>query len=108
MKRCLVLLLALPLIGCYADQQQQLGRCIFDAGNKYPQGTWLPGRERQSFVWLCMAANGYQLNRLRDVCSRSLMPMDNAVLFAQCYEPIGKFAFLIHKFELALRRPLSK
>ena len=29
MKRGWILLLALPLMGCYADQQEQLGGCMF-------------------------------------------------------------------------------
>jgi len=82
MKQFLILLLTLPLMGCYADQQQQLGRCIFDAENIHPDSTWLSDDARQNYTWLCMAANGFRLNRLQNTCEGSASSKRDVVLFA--------------------------
>ena len=108
MKRCLVLVLALPLMSCAADQQQQLAKCVFEAEQEYQSETWLYDESRQSFVWLCMAANGYRLNRQHEICSRAFTPTGNAVLYAQCYEPIGTTARLIYSFEKMIGRTSNR
>jgi hypothetical protein len=104
MRRCLILLLALPLTGCFADQQLQLGRCMVDAESKYPNATWWVGGERQNYVWLCMAANGYELNRWQKSCRALISPTPDTVLYPQCYQPVGKFVSLLYKLEVALER----
>ena len=105
MKRYLILLIALPLAGCYADRkQEQLARCVYDAETSYPNATWLLGDARQSYVWLCMAAQGYTLSRARNTCTGNYSLASDAVLYAQCYQPSAKFPSLVYKFEKALGR----
>jgi hypothetical protein len=100
MKRYLIFLIAWPLAGCdvnstNADQknatqkQVQLARCVYEAETSYSSATWLPGDARQSYVWLCMAAQGYALNRGR-TCEAKATPAADAALYAQCYEPNSK------------------
>ena len=104
MKRCLALLLALPLMGCFADQQQQLAKCIADAELEHENETWLVQGSRQQYVWLCMAASGYRINHRQDACGKTLSPMADTPLYAQCYEPIARFSLLIHKLETRFGR----
>ncbi|HTS40398.1 MAG TPA: hypothetical protein VMH84_07650 [Xanthobacteraceae bacterium] len=89
MKRYAYLLIALPMIGQAAaqqpQQQQQLARCVFGAESDYPDSVW-PAGDRQTYVWLCMAAHGYKLSRMKNGCMGSVSGAD-AVLYAQCYEP---------------------
>src|SRR5262245_51682497 len=108
MKRCLVLLLALPLTGCFADQQQQLAKCIAEAELEHENETWLTHNARQNYVWLCMAVNGYRLNGRQENCRQTIWPMGDAALYAQCYEPIGRFSGLIHKLETKIGRTSNK
>ena len=99
MKRYVFLLIALPLAGCHAGQQeQQLAKCVFDAESNNPAETWLAGGERQTYVWLCMAAHGYTLNRGQGACERSAYAPD-AALYAQCYEPRARASALLYKME---------
>jgi hypothetical protein len=105
MKRYLILLIALLLAGCDADQKQvQLARCVYDAETSYPSATWLLGDTRQSYVWLCMAAHGYTLNRGQDTCVGKFSLANDAVLYAQCYEPSAKFSSLLYQLEKTLGR----
>jgi hypothetical protein len=104
MKRCLILLFAFSLAGCNSgQQQQQLARCASDAESVYPDGTWLAGDDRQSYVWLCMAAHGYQLNRGQGACAAS-NPTPDVALYAQCYQPSAKTSALLYRMEQALGR----
>ena len=108
MKRCLILLLALPLMGCFADQQQQLAKCIAEAELEHENETWLIADARQTYVWLCMAAYGYRLNRQQSICHHTIPPMGDAALYAQCYQPGGRFSLLIHKLEIKFGRTPNK
>ena len=107
MHRGLVLLLALPLSGCMTDQQQRLAKCISEAEQEYKDGTWVLDDLRQKYVWLCMAANGYRFNRLQSTCAAD-MPATEAVLYAQCYQPIGKASSWLQRLEVAFNRPAKK
>lgn len=107
MYRGLVLLLALPLLGCMADQQQQLAKCISEAEQEYNEGTWVLDDTRQKYVWLCMAANGYRLNRLQNACSADL-PATEAMLYGQCYQPIGKTSAWLQRLEATFSHPAKK
>ncbi len=106
MKRWLILLLAIPLVGCGAaqQQQQQLAGCIFEAENNYPGATWLAGDDRQRYVWLCMSAHGYILNRTQKSCTGKISSTLEAALYVQCYEPRTRFTFLLYKLDKALGR----
>src|SRR5262249_36592664 len=108
MKRCLIFLLALPLLGCVADQQRHLAGCISEAEREYPQDAWLMTETRQSFVWFCMAAHGYRRGRQQAACSEVLLPTDTAVLYAQCYRPTGRLSLLSYRIETAFRRARGK
>jgi len=107
MTRALVLLLALPLVGCMADQRKQLAKCISDAEREYPRTNWVDEGARQQYVWLCMAAHGYSLSPQQKICSES--PDGDLVLYAQCYEPARRTPALLQKLEIALSRsPIKK
>lgn len=105
MKRYLILLIALPLIGCGVDRpQEQLARCVYDAQTSYPTATWLLGDARQNYVWLCMAAHGYTLNRAQNACAEKSSPVADAALYAQCYEPRARLSSMVNRFENTFRR----
>jgi hypothetical protein len=99
MRYSLVLLLALPLLGCVADQQRQLADCISDAEREYPEDTWVFDDARR-YVWLCMAAYGYRLSVRQPACV-SVSGGSDAVLYAQCYRPVALASSVLHKFETA-------
>lgn len=102
MTRGLALLVVLSLLGCMADQRQQLAECISEAEREYPKSTWVSENVRQQYVWLCMAAYGYRLSPLQARCAVPLS--GDAALYAQCYEPAGKVAASLQKLEAAFRR----
>src|SRR5262249_8067517 len=105
MKRFLLLLISLPLVGCSIDQQrQQLARCIFDAEQTMVGWSWLPGDKRQTYVWLCMSIAGYQLNRSQAACRDHGLPIEDAALFAQCYEPRATTPYLTYRIERTFGR----
>jgi hypothetical protein len=110
MTRLLVLWLAFVLAGCDSGRrqeqlgQEQLAKCVFDAETDYPDTTWLAGDARQSYVWLCMAAHGYILNRGQQACARAIPAEADAVLYVQCYEPSGRLPAAFYRMETMLRR----
>ena len=101
----MILLLALPLVGCDAGQQlqQHLAQCLFDAESNYPRATWLAGDERQSYVSFCMAAHGYTLNRTQRSCAEKIYRAPEAALYVQCYEPSARLSLLLHKLKALAR-----
>jgi hypothetical protein len=103
MTRALVLSLALPLLGCVADQRQHLAKCISDAEREYPASIWVGEGARQQYVWLCMAAYGYRLNPRQMTCS-GIPSNGDPVLYAQCYEPTKRISAFLQNLELALSR----
>jgi hypothetical protein len=89
-------------MGCLSDQQQQLAKCTSDSETRHPYETWLADDARQRYVWLCMAANGYRLNRDQNACAPSV-PISEVVIYAQCYQPIPMISRLAHKLETTFR-----
>src|SRR5262245_1857078 len=99
LKHGLVVLAALPLLGCLADLRQQLAKCISDAEREHRSETWLVENAGQNYVWLCMAAHGYRLNGRQSNCPQPVLPITDAVLYAECYEPTARMSRLIQKVE---------
>ena len=105
MKRWLIFLLILPLLGCQPGQQeQQLARCVLDAETRYPDSIWRYEDERQSYVWLCMSVAGYVLNPKLSGCVKKISPSQEAPLFVECYEPRERMSYVRYWLGRALSR----
>lgn len=57
MKRLWVLILTIPLCGCFADQKQQAAACEFEAMRTYHNDPVAP--EVDYYTLQCMRAHGY-------------------------------------------------
>jgi len=96
-KRVAVVLIALPLAGCIADQKQQIAACYVKAAQTYPGenlNVLSPSSNQvkmADFVQACMASAGYDFT-----CQGYPAVSDRY----RCYVPnslVGKWAYSVEK-----------
>jgi hypothetical protein len=88
------------LSGCYADQQQALGKCMLQATNKYPSDDWSVAGRKQGYTTLCMQAEGYDLKRWQNGCPEHFRISDGPTI-ASCYAPFGTVSAWLTKLQIA-------
>jgi hypothetical protein len=104
-----ILLLLLPLAGCYADQKAQLAACEKTADRSPPNdATGEPFKHIQS----CMDQAGYRFIGWNDgvVCDMAAVvkgQLSATGTDAECFEPKGWLALRIYRIEIPSRRPRS-
>jgi hypothetical protein len=70
MNRAFIILIALSLSGCFADQEQLVASCEFDAIQTYPREKLPTGAHIGDYMQTCMKVHGYDWNlQTRDVTS---------------------------------------
>ena len=62
MNRAVIFLIALALSGCFADQEQLVASCEFDALQTYPREHLATGAHVGDYMQTCMKAHGYDWN----------------------------------------------
>ena len=111
MKRWMVILLFLPLCGCFADQKKQLAACELDA--RRALGTDFTIKQESlnpwnssggRFIELCMEAAGYERGVMNDACN----PAISFVIQASCYQPADWLGQLIYNMEDSIITALCK
>lgn len=92
MRRFAVILLALPLCGCFADQKKQTAACEFEAVRTYPNDDRFSSARTARLIVVCMGAHGYE-------------PQSNCetppIIAASpyCYVPMGWLDRMIYRIE---------
>src|SRR6266540_6985005 len=90
-----VILLALPLCACVADQKKQLTTCELEATQLYPsQIDRVLGRQG-SQVHKCMASKGYELT----AAHRDCVPSPFLYSQVRCYQPMGRVERVLQEIE---------
>lgn len=105
MRAIFLLLLALPLTGCYADQKKQLAACEVNAARQFPRP--VPGQPFKA-VKDCMSAAGYRFIGWNTgiVCDMGAVVRGKPSATgtdALCFEPAGWLARRIYRIEVPLR-----
>lgn len=100
-----LLLLALPLAGCYTDQKKQLATCEVNAARAFPRP--VPGQPFKT-IKACMSAAGYDFIGWNTgiVCDMGAVVRGQASATgtdAMCFEPAGWLARRIYRIEVPLR-----
>ena len=83
MKRAFILLIALSLSGCFADQERLVASCEFDARQTYPQEKLATGAHIGDYMQTCMKAQGYDWNLTDKRCQVTTTVERNPY----CYTP---------------------
>jgi hypothetical protein len=99
-KRIASILLALPVAGCFSDQQRQVAACELEAMRLY-RGEQLATSAGRMGVYItkCMQAHGYEQDTLQPACRTSFeMEAD-----PYCYVPIGWGPRLLYRLETGSR-----
>ncbi len=92
MRRMAVLLVALPLAGCFPDQAKDVGACEAEAGRFYQTYKAVdPNDPSSKYIIECMADKGYDFVVTPSDCN-SNHPLPTQ---AACYTPTSWFAGLL-------------
>jgi len=83
MNRAFIILIALSLSGCFADQEQLVASCEFDALQNYPREHLATGAHIGDYIQSCMKANGYDWNLTDKRCQVNTTVERNPY----CYTP---------------------
>ena len=97
MKQIAAVLLAFPLAGCFAGQQQKVAACKLEAMRLYPDKD---DRRNDVFDYTvtCMKAHGFEYDTEQPKCSISMGSYYTAA-DPHCYIPIGWVQRLIYRIE---------
>lgn len=98
-RRCLVLLLVLPLAGCFEQQEAQLAKC-----QRETQPIGYPNDMRGFNADLmdnCMSTAGYRFDISHNDCE--LKPGIPIRVNAYCYVPAGAIQYWLYRTEMMLR-----
>jgi hypothetical protein len=97
--RYLVLLLALPLAGCFDQQQAQMAKCKLDAQAAGIAPETLGAGTK--YMSSCMVAAGYQINFGHPKCQPTAdLPVWMNVY---CFNPAKPFQKLLYRVEMPFR-----
>jgi hypothetical protein len=83
MNRAFIILIALSLSGCFADQEQLVVSCEFDAMQTYPGEQLATGAHIGDYTQSCMKAHGYDWNLTDKRCQVTTTVERNPY----CYTP---------------------
>jgi hypothetical protein len=95
MHRTFISLIALSLSGCFADQEQQVVSCEFDAMQTYPREQLATGAHIGDFTQSCMKAHGYDWNLTDKRCQVTKTVERNPY----CYTPHNSLDRLLYLIE---------
>jgi hypothetical protein len=109
MRRCIVLLLAIPLAGSFSAQKRALAQCEIDAAKVYPSFLYAPMGQPLEQIQLCMKAAGYEWVGFEGDtrCDRSLIMQgkpENHDEGSYCFAPADSF----QKWIYGLEKPSEK
>ena len=119
----IVIMILLPLGGCFAKQQEQLASCKVDVMQLYPgeyQAT-VPSSKIGDYIKACMGAHGYKFSLMLSACKPPLAIYntdryadEDPARLAGCYVPTSLIDRLIYRVEVddpdssrSLRPPLQ-
>ncbi len=98
MKRAALILLVLPLSGCFAEQKQQIAACKLEAQRLYPNDQ--PESNRfGNYITTCMEAHGYESKIPSKGCFVPHLSADNAA----CYQPGTWLGRIGYQIEMAFK-----
>jgi hypothetical protein len=98
MKRGAVLvLLTLPLAGCFADQKQQLASCKLEAIKLYPNEDQNYSIKVNHYVTTCMGVHNYEYDGSKTGCGVTGNEQQPC-----CYEPTSWVGRLLYDLETRL------
>lgn len=100
MKRLSILLIALPLCGCFAAQKQQLAECSMESQRIYPNPSEAPPEQPWLFEKTCMEAAGYALLIQQKQCSADMYTLRHEN-DPYCYVPTNPLARWLYDNEMA-------
>jgi hypothetical protein len=83
MNRAFISLIALSLSGCFADQEQLVASCEFDALQTYPREQLATGAHIGDYMQTCMKVHGYDWNLTDKRCQVTTTVERNPY----CYTP---------------------
>jgi hypothetical protein len=83
MSRAYIILIALFLSGCFAEQQQLVASCEFDALHTYPREQLATGAHIGDYMQTCMKMHGYNWNLTDKRCQVTTTVERNPY----CYTP---------------------
>jgi hypothetical protein len=95
-----LVLLSLPLAGCFADQKQQLAACKLEAIKLYPNEQQQYSAKVGDFLKACMGAHGYEYDAFQKMCGSSVgipTPVD-----LYCYVPTSWVGWLVYRLETGI------
>lgn len=102
MRRLAILLLTIPLAGCFTDQKQAVAKCEMDTFRVYPDQRTRYTIAAENYLELCMTAAGYDF----DISSAKCQPqMGGAFVSADqpsCYVPSNPGGKLGYQIEMWL------
>jgi hypothetical protein len=98
MNRAFISLIALSLSGCFADQEQLVASCEFDAIQTYPREKLPTGAHIGDYMQTCMKVHGYDWNLTDKRCHVTKTVERNPY----CYTPnnwLDRLLYLIEEPE---------
>jgi hypothetical protein len=101
MKRAIIIALALPLCGCWADQKRDMAACESETRRTYPDDKELDAAQARILVATCMRGKGYFYNPFTSRCAGSTPYFE---LSPYCYTPDNHLGALGLKIELGLEK----
>jgi hypothetical protein len=90
-----IVLIALPLSGCFVDQEQQVASCEFHARQTYPREQLATGVHIGDYMQTCMKAHGYDWNLTDKRCQVTRTVERNPY----CYMPDNSLDRLLYLIE---------
>ena len=95
MNRAFIILIALSLSGCFADQEQLVASCEFDAIQTYPREKLPTGAHIGDYMQTCMKVHGYDWNLTDKRCHATKTAERNP----HCYTPNNWLDRLLYLIE---------
>jgi len=95
MNRAFIVLIALPLSGCFVDQEQQVASCEFHARQTYPREQLATGVHIGDYMQTCMKGHGYDWNLTDKRCQVTRTVERNPY----CYMPDNSLDRLLYLIE---------
>ena len=98
MNRAFVALIALPLSGCFADQEQQVASCENEAMHTHPREQLSTGAHIGDYMQTCMEAHGYDWNLTDKRCRVTNTVERNPYCYTPS-DPLDRLLYLIEEPE---------
>ena len=100
MNRAFIILIALSLSGCFADQEQLVASCEFDAMQTYPREQLATGAHIGDYTQSCMKVHGYAWNLTDKRCQVTTTVERNPYCYTPS-DPLDRLLYLIEEGEFS-------